>query len=103
MPLTLATKIPGGPIPIGISPLGIAVTPDDKTAYVTNEGNDPVIPINVATGDPRYPPCAPSCAPGCDQYSGHRQITGAALRIGMAWSIGEARLRRPWPCQRSGF
>src|SRR6516165_790053 len=36
-PISLATNKPGKPIPVGRQPLYIAVTPDGKTAYVTND------------------------------------------------------------------
>jgi YVTN family beta-propeller protein len=44
------------PIAVGSSPFGIAITPDGKTAYVTNEGGSgSVTPITVATNTPGTP------------------------------------------------
>src|SRR6185437_12846076 len=36
-------------ITVGQEPFGVAVTPDGKTAYVTNVGSGPVTPIDTAT------------------------------------------------------
>ncbi len=49
-PITLATNTPGAPIVLDHgNPLGVAITPDGKTAYVASEGNVTVTPITVAT------------------------------------------------------
>ena len=48
-PIDLATNTPGAPITVGSTPFGIAITPDGKTAYVTNAGDNTVTPIDVAT------------------------------------------------------
>jgi YVTN family beta-propeller protein len=50
-PIDLATNIPGAEIEVG-GPLGIAITPDGKTAYVTNVQSESVTPIDVATNTP---------------------------------------------------
>ena len=39
----------GSPIAVGTNPVGVAVTPDGKTVYVTNEGDGTVSVINTAT------------------------------------------------------
>ena len=51
----MATNTPGTAIPVGDTPLGVAVTPDGATAYVTNAGSDTVTPIDVATNTPGTP------------------------------------------------
>ena len=53
-PINTATNTAGTPIPIGTGPAGggpatIAITPDGKTAYVTDGGNFGVAPIDTAT------------------------------------------------------
>jgi YVTN family beta-propeller protein len=48
-PIDLATNTTGMPIPVGSSPIEVAITPDGKTAYVTNELSNTVTPITVAT------------------------------------------------------
>jgi YVTN family beta-propeller protein len=53
-PIDLATRTPGptilGPFGKGFQDLrAIAITPDARTAYVVNHGNDSVTPINLAT------------------------------------------------------
>ena len=35
-PINLATNTPGTAIPVGKGPFGVAITPDGRTAYVTN-------------------------------------------------------------------
>ena len=40
-PIGTATNTPGTPIPVGQEPLGVAITPDGKTAYVANIGTTP--------------------------------------------------------------
>jgi len=54
-PIDVATGKPGTPIPVGTRPVGVAFTPDGKTAYVTNFASDNVTPIDVATGKPGTP------------------------------------------------
>ena len=39
-PIDTATNTPGAAIPVGSFPVGVAITPDGKTAYVANEGTD---------------------------------------------------------------
>jgi len=39
----------GSPIPVGLSPLGVAVTPDRSKGYVTNHGANTVSAIHTAT------------------------------------------------------
>ena len=48
-PITVATNTPGTPIPVGTTPLGIAITPDGTTVYVANNSDNSVTPITVAT------------------------------------------------------
>jgi YVTN family beta-propeller protein len=48
-PITVATNTAGSPITVGATPIGIAVTPNGQTAYVTNYGSGTVTPITVAT------------------------------------------------------
>ena len=42
-------------IPVGQSPYGIAITPDGKTAYVSNSGSATVTPIDLALKRPGVP------------------------------------------------
>jgi YVTN family beta-propeller protein len=65
VPVNLATRAIGKPIPIGPpgtpempgpdAPWAIAITPDGDTAYVTDVGTNTVTPINLATGTPGKP------------------------------------------------
>jgi YVTN family beta-propeller protein len=50
-PIDTATNTAGTPIPAGTAPWGIAITPDGKTAYVTNNTSPvgSVTPIDLAT------------------------------------------------------
>jgi YVTN family beta-propeller protein len=48
-PIDLASNTAGTPIPVGPSPISVAITPDGKTAYVTTLGSDGVTPIDIAT------------------------------------------------------
>jgi YVTN family beta-propeller protein len=50
-----AIGTPGRVILAGTDPDAIAVTPDGKTAYVTNYTNGTVIPISTATNTPGTP------------------------------------------------
>ena len=50
-PLALATGTLGAPIPVGVTPLGIAITPNGLTAYVANNPGS-VTPINLVTDTP---------------------------------------------------
>ena len=56
-PIDLTTNTPGSPIPVGFQPIAVAITPDGKTAYVTNDHifNGTVTPIDVATNTPVPP------------------------------------------------
>jgi YVTN family beta-propeller protein len=54
IPLVTETGTPGTPIPVGLAPEGIAVTPDGKTVYVTSQ-NGTVTPIATATNTPGTP------------------------------------------------
>ncbi|HUY52808.1 MAG TPA: hypothetical protein VMV92_45095 [Streptosporangiaceae bacterium] len=40
-------ETPGQPIIVAMSPDGIAITPDGKTAYVANSGDNTVTPIRL--------------------------------------------------------
>ena len=51
-PIDTATNTPGKAIAVGSGPVGVAVTPDGKTAYVTNSGSASVTPIDTATNTP---------------------------------------------------
>jgi YVTN family beta-propeller protein len=51
-PIDVATNTPGANIAVGQSPTAIAITPDGKTAYVTNGEGDSVTPIDLATNTP---------------------------------------------------
>lgn len=42
-------------ISVGHEPTSIAITPDEKTAYVTNQGDNTVTPIDLATNTPGTP------------------------------------------------
>jgi YVTN family beta-propeller protein len=48
-PITTATNKPGTPINVGSGPQIVAITPNGKTAYVTNYGSGTVTPITTAT------------------------------------------------------
>ena len=48
-PIATATNTAGPPITVGSDPVAIAITPDGKTAYVTNRGSGTVTPIATAT------------------------------------------------------
>ena len=47
--ISTATNTVTATIPVGNSPIGVAVTPNGEYAYVTNEGSDTVSVINTAT------------------------------------------------------
>jgi YVTN family beta-propeller protein len=51
-PINLATNKPGAEIKVGSVPQRVAITPDGKTAYVTNDLFNSVTPINLATNTP---------------------------------------------------
>jgi YVTN family beta-propeller protein len=48
-PMVAASGRTGTPIRVGSRPATIAITPDGKTAYVTNGGSDTVTPIDTRT------------------------------------------------------
>src|SRR5450755_3514556 len=48
-PIMASTNAAGPPIPVGIDPSAIAVTPDDGTVYAAIEGSHTVTPIATAT------------------------------------------------------
>ena len=49
-PIDTATNTAEAPIALGGAPIAVAITPDGKTAYVTNERRaDSVTPIDTAT------------------------------------------------------
>ena len=48
-PIQTAANTAGPPIPVGHNPRAIAVTPDGKTAYVSNGDDGTVTPIRTAT------------------------------------------------------
>ena len=48
-PIDTATNTAGTAIGVGSNPSEVAITPDGKTAYVTNGSANNVTPINVAT------------------------------------------------------
>jgi YVTN family beta-propeller protein len=45
----------GTPFAVGSEPGAIAITPDGKTAYVTDESLNVVIPVRTATDTPGAP------------------------------------------------
>jgi len=49
VPIDLATRVVGAPIPVGNIPEQIAVSPDGATVYVVNVLSNNVTPIDVAT------------------------------------------------------
>jgi DNA-binding beta-propeller fold protein YncE len=49
-PITTVTNTAGRPIKIGAIPTGIAITPDGKTAYITDEHPATVTPVATVTG-----------------------------------------------------
>lgn len=53
--LAASLPIPASIIPVGQSPYGIAITPDGKTAYVSNSGSATVTPIDLVLGKPGIP------------------------------------------------
>jgi YVTN family beta-propeller protein len=48
-PIATATKTAGTPITVGSQPVGLAITPNGKYAYVANSGSNTVTRITVAT------------------------------------------------------
>jgi YVTN family beta-propeller protein len=50
--IDVATNTSGPEIKVGCNPLGVAITPDGRTAYVTNQGCGTVTPIELATNTP---------------------------------------------------
>ena len=50
-PFSTADNTPGTAIPVGVGARGVAVTPDGKTALVTNGGSDNVTPIDLTTAN----------------------------------------------------
>jgi YVTN family beta-propeller protein len=48
-PVNTATNQAGRPIRVGRGPVGIAITPNGRTAYVTNSDSGTVTPIDTAT------------------------------------------------------
>jgi len=55
VPINLATNKPGKPIKISGPAVGIAITPDGKTAYVTGYSSGTVTPIDLATNTAAKP------------------------------------------------
>ncbi len=49
-PIPTRTNTAGKAIKVGLGPRAIAITPNGKTAYVSNSGSDTVTPISTATG-----------------------------------------------------
>lgn len=49
-PIDLATKKALHPITVGNAPLGVAISPDGSTVFVTNLNSESVTPISTATG-----------------------------------------------------
>ena len=50
VPIPVDTNIPGPRIPVGSSPMGIAITPDHASAYVTNLSSSNVSSFHLASG-----------------------------------------------------
>ena len=63
-PIATATGTPGKPITVGPQPWAIAITPDDRTAYVLNNGSGTVTPIATATNTPGKPITVATNTPG---------------------------------------
>jgi YVTN family beta-propeller protein len=106
-PLGLTPATPaaaaGSPIPTGNGPSSVAITPDGRTAYVTNRASNSVSPINVATAQAGAPiavgttPEAVAVTPdGSAAYvvsSGEgsvRRITTATGAVGGPIGVGNA-------------
>jgi YVTN family beta-propeller protein len=51
-PIDVATNTPGTAITVGSQPVGIAITPDGETAYVSISDTSSVTPIDLATNAP---------------------------------------------------
>jgi len=47
-----ATNTAGSPVAVGSLPLGIAITPDARTAYVVDVGSDQLTPVDLSSGVP---------------------------------------------------
>jgi len=54
-PITISTNTAEAPITVANQPLGIAITPDGTTAYVSTAGNNTVTPIKIATNTAETP------------------------------------------------
>jgi YVTN family beta-propeller protein len=65
-PLATDTGTPGTPIPVGLAPEGIAITPDGRTVYVTTQAGrvGMVTPIATATNSAGTPIPVPGLARG---------------------------------------
>ena len=83
-PIATATNTAGTAIPVGLRPIGIAITPDGKTAYVANDGANTVTPIATATntagtahpGRDAVPPAPTASHPDGDRLVGHLHHPG---------------------------
>lgn len=49
---TAPSAVPGPPVPVGAQPGAVAITPDGRTAYVTNAGSGSVTPVTIASSLP---------------------------------------------------
>jgi YVTN family beta-propeller protein len=74
-PIDLATGKALAPIEVGNGPIGIAITPDGSTAFVTNLNSESLSPINVA-GDQALAPIAMEGGP-----------VAVAVAGGAAWVV----------------
>ena len=72
VPIRTATNTARKPIPVAPDPVGIAITPDGKTAYVVNE------PTGRPAGSPRS---APSPTPLASRSLWHRDARTSAIAI----------------------
>ena len=72
-PIVTAANTPGPPIPVGLGPGLIVITPDGRTAYVTSDESI-VVPIDTATGTP-----GPPIRVGVDRPGLHDQPDGIAI------------------------
>ena len=82
-PIDLITGKALPPIDVGNGPLGVAITPDGSTAFVTNLNSESVSPINVA-GDQALAPIAVEGGPVAVTIAG-----------GFAWVVNTPGRRHP--------
>ena len=86
---TATNLVVGPPIPVGIRPDGVTVTPDGKHVYVTNTGGDPnpgtVSVIDTATNKVVGPPIAVGISPlgiAITPDGKHAYVTNSSISTG---------------------